>query len=150
MRIMPAGAWSRSYAQNWHTAPVSANNSLQFPGMLAALATEAAMIVRIWRGWAANSATADLYEEFLRATFLPSIHSIKGYHGASVLRRTIAAGEVEFTTLTRFESLESIRAFAGDDYEAAHVAPRARELLSRFDARCQHFECVVEDRPLRE
>lgn len=105
------------------------------------------MIVRIWRGWAANSATADLYEEFLRAKFLPSIHSIKGYHGASVLRRTIAGGEVEFATLTRFESLEAISAFAGDDYEAAHVAPRARELLARFDARCQHFECVIEDRP---
>ncbi|HEV2271493.1 MAG TPA: hypothetical protein VGR92_18740 [Steroidobacteraceae bacterium] len=104
------------------------------------------MIVRIWRGWAANSANADLYQEFLRERFLPSIHSIKGYHGASVLRRSIAGGEVEFTTLTRFESLESIRAFAGDDYEAAHVAPRARELLSRFEPRCQHFDCVVEDR----
>lgn len=118
--------------------------------MLAAPATEAMMIVRIWRGWAANSSTADLYEEFLRATFLPSIHSIKGYHGADVLRRTIAGGEVEFTTLTRFDSIDSIRLFAGDDYEAAHVAARARELLSRFDARCQHFECVVEDRASRE
>ena len=107
------------------------------------------MIVRIWRGWAANSANADLYEEFLRAKFLPSIHSIQGYLGASVLRRSIAGGEVEFTTLTRFESLDSIRAFAGDDYEAAHVAPRARELLSRFDSRCLHFERVVEDRPAR-
>jgi heme-degrading monooxygenase HmoA len=107
------------------------------------------MIVRIWRGWAADSANADLYEEFLRSTFLPSIHSIKGYYGASVLRRTLAGGEVEFTTLTRFESIEAIRAFAGDDYEAAHVAPRARELLSRFDARCQHFESVIEDRASR-
>jgi heme-degrading monooxygenase HmoA len=105
------------------------------------------MITRIWRGWAANSAAADLYEAFLRSTFLPSIHSIKGYHGASVLRRTLAGEEVEFTTLTRFESIAAIRAFAGEDYEAAHVAPRARELLSRFDARCQHFECVIEDKP---
>ena len=108
------------------------------------------MIIRIWRGWAANSLTADLYEEFLRAKFLPSIHSISGYHGASVLRRTIAGGEVEFTTLTRFESIEAIRAFAGHDYEAAHVAPRARELLLRFDSRCQHFDCVAEDRPRAE
>lgn len=104
------------------------------------------MIVRIWRGWAANSATADLYEEFLRETFLPSTHSIEGYCGASVLRRNVADGGVEFTTLTRFASLEAIRVFAGDDCEAAHVAPRARELLSRFDARCQHLECVIEDR----
>jgi heme-degrading monooxygenase HmoA len=115
--------------------------------ILWALDKEAAMIVRIWRGYAANSANADLYEEFLRSTFLPSIHSIQGYRGASVLRRPTAGGEVEFTTLTRFESIEAIRAFAGNDYGAAHVAPRARELLSRFDPRCQHFESVIEDRP---
>jgi hypothetical protein len=96
-----------------HTAAILVNTPRHVPAMIAALAMEAAMIVRIWRGWAANSATADLYEEFLRSTFLPSIHSIKGYHGASVLRRTIAGGGGEFTTLTRFESLESIRAFAG-------------------------------------
>lgn len=129
---------------------ILANTRRRRPVMLAALDAEAAMIVRIWRGWAANSAAADLYEEFLRSTFLPSIHCIEGYHGATVLRRAVAGGEVEFTTLTRFESIEAIRAFAGEDYEASHVAPRARELLLRFDSRCQHFECVIEDRPVRE
>jgi heme-degrading monooxygenase HmoA len=102
------------------------------------------MIVRTWRGYAANVEAADAYQEFLRSTFLPSIHGLKGYCGASVLRRTVG-DEIEFVTLTRFRSLEAIRGFAGVDYEAAHVAPRARELLSRFDARCHHFECVVED-----
>jgi heme-degrading monooxygenase HmoA len=104
------------------------------------------MIARIWRGWAESIATADLYEEFLRSSFLPSIHSIEGYRGASVVRR-IVGREVEFMTITRFASLEAIRKFAGEDYEAAHVAPRARELLSRFDARCQHFDVVIEDAP---
>jgi heme-degrading monooxygenase HmoA len=106
------------------------------------------MITRVWRGWTASIAAADLYEEFLRSTFLPSAHSIEGYQGASVVRRQVGQ-EVEFMTLTRFTSLEAIRKFAGDDYEAAHVAPRARELLSRFDARCEHFECVIEDEPHR-
>jgi heme-degrading monooxygenase HmoA len=68
------------------------------------------------------------------------------YFGASVLRRSVGQ-EVEFMTMTRFASLDAIRKFARADYEAAHVAPRARELLSRFDARCQHFELVVEDTP---
>jgi heme-degrading monooxygenase HmoA len=102
------------------------------------------MIARLWRGWTGSVAAADLYEEFLRSTFLPSIHAIEGYRGATVIRRQVGA-EVEFVTITRFASLESIRKFAGDDYEAAHVAPRARELLSRFEARCQHFELVIED-----
>jgi heme-degrading monooxygenase HmoA len=104
------------------------------------------MIARVWRGWADNIAAADLYEEFLRSSFLPSIHAIEGYRGASVVRRLIGQ-EVEFMTITRFDSLEAIRKFAGEDYEAAHVAPRARKLLSRFDARCQHFELVIEDSP---
>jgi heme-degrading monooxygenase HmoA len=102
------------------------------------------MIARVWRGWAQSTANADRYEEFLKSTFLPSIHSIEGYRGALVVRRSVGQ-EVEFMTVTRFASLEAIRKFAGDDYEAAHVAPRARELLSRFEARCQHFELVFED-----
>jgi heme-degrading monooxygenase HmoA len=104
------------------------------------------MIARVWRGWTRDIAAADLYEEFLRSTFLPSIHAIDGYRGASVARRQVGQ-EVEFLTITRFVSLEAIRKFAGDDYEAAHVAPRARELLARFEARCQHFDLVIEDAP---
>lgn len=100
------------------------------------------MIARMWRGWAASTA-ADLYETFLRASFLPAAYSIPGFKGASVLRR-IVGDEVEFTTITRFESVQAIKQFAGEDYEAAHVAPRARELLTRFDARCVHSELVIE------
>jgi hypothetical protein len=56
---------------------------------------------------------------------------------------------VEFTTITRFDSLDAIKKFAGEDYEASHVAPRARELLARFNERCEHFDFVIEDRPVR-
>jgi heme-degrading monooxygenase HmoA len=100
----------------------------------------------MWRGWAASTEAADLYEEFLRSDFLPSAYAIPGFKGASVLRRTVG-NEVEFTTITRFESVQAIKQFAGEDYEAAHVAPRARELLSRFDSRCVHSELVIETRP---
>ncbi len=104
------------------------------------------MIARIWRGWAASTEAADLYEEFLRSNFLPATHAIEGYRGAAVLRRLLGT-EVEFTVITRFDSLNAIKRFAGEDCEAAHIAPRARELLARFDARCLHYELVVEDRP---
>ena len=39
-----------------------------------------------------------------------------------------------------FDSLEAIRAFAGEDYEAAVVPPRARAVLARLDARSLHYE----------
>jgi heme-degrading monooxygenase HmoA len=104
------------------------------------------MIARMWRGWAASVEAANLYEEFLRSNFLPAAYGIPGFKGASVLRRNVG-NEVEFTTVTRFESVQAIKQFAGEDYEAAHVAPRARELLARFEPRCVHFELVIETTP---
>ena len=104
------------------------------------------MIARVWRGWAASTEAANLYEEFLRSSFLPAAYAIPGFKGASVLRRNVG-NEVEFTTITRFESVDAIKRFAGEDYEAAHVAPRARELLDRFEPRCVHSELVIETTP---
>jgi hypothetical protein len=43
-----------------------------------------------------------------------------------------------------FASLEAVRAFAGEDYEIAVVPPKARALLSRFDAHSQHYEVRAE------
>jgi hypothetical protein len=40
---------------------------------------------------------------------------------------------VEFVTIMWFDSMEAVRAFAGEDYEVAVVPAKARALLSRFD-----------------
>jgi hypothetical protein len=40
----------------------------------------------------------------------------------------------------RFDSLDAVRGFAGEEYEVAVVPPAARLLLSRFDARSAHYE----------
>jgi len=100
------------------------------------------MISRFWRGWT-TQANADGYENLLRSKILPGIHRVRGYRGAYLLRRNIPDG-VEFATLTLWESLDAIRAFAGDDYEIAVVSPEARKLLSRFDERSLHYETIVE------
>ena len=98
------------------------------------------MICRIWRGWT-TPADADAYERLLRSEIFEGIaaRDIPGYHGIELLRRP-AADSVEFVTLMWFESLESVRAFAGTDYEVAVVPPEARALLQRFDARSAHYE----------
>ena len=100
------------------------------------------MIARVWRGWTSPD-NADAYEEFLRTKMFPSIHRVPGYVGADLLRRD-AGDEIAFVTITRFESLESVRAFAGEDYEQAVVEPEARALLSRFDQRSEHYEVVID------
>ena len=100
------------------------------------------MIARLWHGWTAPE-NADAYEEFLRTKMFPSIHRVPGYLGAELLRRQ-DGDEIAFITITRFESLESVRTFAGEDYEAAVVEPEARRLLSRFDSRSEHYEIVID------
>jgi antibiotic biosynthesis monooxygenase (ABM) superfamily enzyme len=96
------------------------------------------MITRLWRGWTAR-ADADAYEQFLLTELFPSLRAISGFRGAEVLRRP-DGGEVAFVTLTRFDSLDAIRAFAGADYEVPVLEPQALVLLSHYDERALHFD----------
>jgi heme-degrading monooxygenase HmoA len=100
------------------------------------------MISRLWHGWTTR-ANADAYEALLRTEILPGIRRVKGFKGAHLLRRDgNGKDEVEFVTLTMFDSLEAVKEFAGADYEIAVVPPAARKLLSRFDARSAHYQTV--------
>ena len=103
------------------------------------------MIERVWRGWIAAD-KSDAYRDFLKEKFLPAAHAIPGYRGAHVLRRRVG-DEWEYMTITHFDSIEAIRAFAGADCEKAHIAPEAQHLLSRWDDRVAHYEVAFDDRP---
>lgn len=100
------------------------------------------MIGRLWHGWT-SPANADAYEALLRREVLPGIGRINGFKGVYLLRKN-GTDEVEFVTLTLWESLDAVRAFAGADYEIAVVPPEARKLLRRFDQRSVHYEVVLE------
>ncbi len=100
------------------------------------------MIGRLWSG-RTEPANADAYEAFLRDDLLPEVAQLPGAGGAYVLRRDTVDGAVEFVTLTLFESLEAVRAFAGDDPARAVIEPRAEELLAEYDPEVRHFDVVV-------
>ena len=100
------------------------------------------MISRVWHGWTSRE-NADAYEELLRTEIFAGIAklSIQGYRGIHLLRRDVDDG-VEFVTIMWFDSLDAVRAFAGEDYEVAVVPPKARQLLSRFDSRSAHYQVI--------
>ena len=102
------------------------------------------MISRIWHGWTTLE-NAEAYESLLKSEIFLGIENrkIDGFKGIHLFRRNIG-DEVEFITIMWFDSLEAVRAFAGEDYELAVVPPKARALLSRFDARSQHYEVKAE------
>lgn len=101
------------------------------------------MISRIWHGWT-TLGNAEAYESLLREEIFAGIRgrNIQGFRGIQLLRRQVE-NEVEFITIMEFDSLESVRTFAGEDYEKAVVPPKARAILSRFDARSQHYEVRI-------
>ena len=102
---------------------------------------ERRVIGRLWRG-RTGAGDADAYEALLRGTILPGIRRVAGHRGAYALRRD-GEEEVAFVTLSFFDSPEAVRAFAGDDREAAVVPPAARAPLSRFDELAVHYQVVV-------
>jgi heme-degrading monooxygenase HmoA len=100
------------------------------------------MICRLWRGWTTRQ-NAAAYESVVRGQVIPGIESrhIPGFLAIDLIRRDRET-DVEFATLMWFDSLDSVKAFMGDDYAAAHVPEAARAVLSDFDKRSAHYEVL--------
>jgi heme-degrading monooxygenase HmoA len=103
------------------------------------------MIARTWRGWT-TAENADAYEHVVSTQVLPEIAArrLDGYRGAYLLRRALDGGEVEFSTIMLFDSLDNVKAFIGEDYDVAHVPPQARAVLARYDERSAHYEMLLD------
>lgn len=98
------------------------------------------MISRIWHGYTTPE-NADAYEKLLKEEIFLAIKSreIKGYKGIQLLERKME-DEVEFITIMWFDSYDSVKEFAGTDFEMSVVPDKAKKLLSRFDKQSQHYE----------
>jgi heme-degrading monooxygenase HmoA len=98
------------------------------------------MIARHWRGLVKRDRAA-AYVEHLQSETLPQLVQLAGFLDAKVLRRDLSEG-VEFLVVTIWESLDSIRAFAGNDVESAVVPPKARDMMIEYDNKARHYDVV--------
>lgn len=96
------------------------------------------MIARVWKGWTVPE-NADAYEKLLREVVYPGLKKIAGYCGGYILRLD-KDEESEFVTVNLFESLEAVKAFAGEDYKVPVFEPEARRLLSKVEPLAHHYE----------
>lgn len=100
-----------------------------------------ARVARIWHGWTTVQ-NADAYQAVVEVEVFPAIFErhIPGLVGAQLMRADdVVDGEVEFTTIIWFESLDSVKKFMGEDYRRAHMPENARAVLKRFDPEAKHF-----------
>ncbi len=96
------------------------------------------MIARFWKGWT-KSKDADAYEDLLRRVVYPGLQKFDGYQGGYILRHD-DQNETEFVTMNLFSSLDSVKAFAGPNYETPVFEPEAKRLLSRIEPIARHYE----------
>jgi heme-degrading monooxygenase HmoA len=94
------------------------------------------MIMRVWHGFT-SAKDADKYDQMLRDEILPGIHRIDGYKGTWLLRRNVG-DEVEFMTITTWDSWDAIQRFAPDGKSVIH--PKAHGLLTHFDEQSVHYD----------
>lgn len=100
------------------------------------------MISRIWHGYTSFE-NADIYENLLKEEIFVGINNreIKGFKEIQLFKRQLE-NEVEFITIMWFDSHESVKEFAGEEYENCVVPESAQKVLKHYDARSQHYEVV--------
>lgn len=98
------------------------------------------MIERHWKG-IAKVQEAGNYIQHLQSKTFPHVAGLAGFIRASILKRPVDNG-VEFLIITVWDSLESIKAFAGAQVEVANVPLEARNMMVEFEPYAKHYEVV--------
>lgn len=96
------------------------------------------MIARIWHG-RVPAAKADEYDEYLRETGIADYRATDGNRGVYVLRR-IEEDIAHFELVTFWDSIDAIKAFAGEDYQVARYYPQDDGFLLERELFVRHYE----------
>ena len=96
-------------------------------------------IIRTWKGWTTVE-NATVYEKMLIYEVFPEVKR-KGMQGLEKVSISTMEkeGEVEFFLVLQFDSMQSVKMFAGENYEMAYIPENAKGVLLRYDRTAQHF-----------
>lgn len=95
-------------------------------------------ITRIWHG-VTRAGDADEYVSYIENTGMREYRSIKGNLSAKILR-SFDGDVCHFLTVTEWDSYESIKAFAGEDFQKAKYYPEDERFLLDFEEKVNHYE----------
>ena len=100
------------------------------------------MIARLWFG-RTKAGDYDAYLAYLEESGVAELHATPGNRGVTVLRR-LEGEEAEFNVMSFWDSLEDVKAFAGEDVDVAHYYPEDERFLLELEPRVKHFEVARE------
>lgn len=100
------------------------------------------MIARAWHGRVPESKSESYYAYLLR-TGLADYASTPGNRGVWVFRRT-SDGVTEFLLTTMWDSIDAIKAFAGEDYEHAKYYGEDDDYLLEREEFVTHYEVLAD------
>jgi len=99
------------------------------------------MIARTWHG-VTPLAKADEYLGYLHRTGIPGLRATEGNQGVYVLRR-LDGDQAHFLLISLWDSMASIRRFAGPDAEKARYYPEDTDYLLELEPNVTHYEVMV-------
>lgn len=96
-------------------------------------------IIRTWKGWTSLE-NAPIYENMLINEVFPEVKR-KGVEGLEKVSISTMEknDEVEFFLVLQFDSLDSVKMFAGEKFEMAYIPDNAKRVLVRYDKTAEHF-----------
>ena len=104
----------------------------------AGLRVRIGMIARTWRGWT-RPEDSDAYLDYVERTGGRAARETRSNRGYYILRRE-DGDRTEFVTMSLWDSLDAIRAFAGDNLEVAFFDEDDDRFLVDRERFVTHYE----------
>ncbi len=106
------------------------------------------MIARTWRG-ATRAEDAVDYARYVQRTGLRAYSQTTGNRGAYLLMRDGGDGRARFLTVSLWDSVEAVRAFAGEDIRNAVFYPSDSAWLVEADPVADHWAVTEPNEDIR-
>lgn len=101
-------------------------------------------IIRTWKGWTTIE-NAPIYEDMLINEVFPTVkkNGVNGLEKVSISTKN-KGDEVEFFLTLQFDSMDSVKSFAGENFKQAYIPENAKRVLKRYDKTAEHYELKEE------
>lgn len=96
------------------------------------------MIARHWIG-ITKFEEVENYLAYLHHERFPYVATIDGYVRTEILTRKLEEG-IEFLIISYWASLESLKQFAGENYERAVVPEKIQSMFLSYEDTARHYE----------